>query len=223
MLNYTCYNIFVGGDNMNNKNNNVDWYNDVGKIIDLIIILISVILILSQSFAINHNLSGYDIFRSLLNHNITYLIVISYFICLKFKFGKKYFNYLNLFLLLIYFLISVASLLTIFQSFSLISIISFLFHGILFVYMFHSLLIDTRIWKDFKLDLSPFNDISNENYFYSIVLVGVVFLLVNLIDASTFDSAVLAIFDYLFYVLISRYIYLYGVYLTNRKVKEVRK
>lgn len=208
---------------MNNKNNNVDWYNDVGKIIDLIIILISVILILSQSFAINHNLSGYDIFRSLLNHNITYLIVISYFICLKFKFGKKYFNYLNLFLLLIYFLISVASLLTIFQSFSLISIISFLFHGILFVYMFHSLLIDTRIWKDFKLDLSPFNDISNENYFYSIVLVGVVFLLVNLIDASTFDSAVLAIFDYLFYVLISRYIYLYGVYLTNRKVKEVRK
>ena len=208
---------------MNNKNNNVDWYNDVGKIIDLIIILISVILILSQSFAINHNLSGYDIFRSLLNHNITYLIVISYFICLKFKFGKKYFNYLNLFLLLIYFLISVASLLTIFQSFSLISIISFLFHGILFVYMFHSLLIDTRIWKDFKLDLSPFNDISNENYFYSIVLVGVVFLLVNLIDASTFDSAVLAIFDYLFYVLISRYIYLFGVFFTNRKVKEVRK
>lgn len=198
-----------------------NWYNNASIIINVMIGLIFLIIILSQSFAVNHNLSTNDIFRSLLNHNSFYLIILVYFIFLKTKFGKKYFNFLNLFLILLYTITSVTSLLTIFQSFSLISLLSFSLHIILLVYMFHTFLMDTRIWKDFKLEQSPFNDVLNDNYFYSIVILSIIFLTVNLIEASTFDSAILAILDCVYSILISRYIYLYREYLKN-KGKEVK-
>lgn len=205
-----------------NKKLDNSWYNNASIIINIIIGLISLIIILSQSFAINHNLSTNDIFRSLLNHNSVYLIMLVYFISLKTKFGKRNFNFLNLFLILLYTITTIASLLTIFQSFSLISLLSFSLHIILLVYMFHTLLLDTRIWKGAKLELSPFNDISNDGYFYSIIIISVILLMVNLIEASTFDSAILAMLDCLYYILISRYIYLYKSFLESKNIKGVK-
>ena len=48
-----------------------------------------------QAFAIKNDLSALSILSSILTHNSIYLCVCLYFIALKTKFGKKYFDYLN--------------------------------------------------------------------------------------------------------------------------------
>lgn len=203
----------------------LQWYNDPKIITNIIMGLILVIIILSQSFAIKQGLNTNDIFRDLLNHNSIYLIVFVYFVSLRTTFGKKYFNYFNVFLMLLYGIISFTSLLTVFQSFSLISLVSLAVNVVLIVYMFHVLLRNTRVWKDYKLVNSPFNEIENNSYFYAIVILSIVLLTVNLIETPTVYGVFLSIFDCLYYVLISRYIYLYREYLDskNNKNSEVRK
>mgnify|MGYP001624598965 FL=1 len=97
----------------------VEWYDNPGIVTNIIIALIAVIIILSQSFAINNNLSTETILRSIINHNSVYLIVLVYFVALKTKIGKKYFDFLKWFLILLYFIIGLIFILTLFQSFSL--------------------------------------------------------------------------------------------------------
>ena len=58
----------------------VEWYDNPNIITDLIIIFIAIIIILSQSFAINNNLSTGEILRSIINHNSLYLIMLVYFV-----------------------------------------------------------------------------------------------------------------------------------------------
>lgn len=198
----------------------LQWYNDPKIITNIIMGLILIIVILSQSFAIKQGLNTNDIFRDLLNHNSIYLIVFVYFVSLRTNFGKKQFNYFNLFLIVLYGIISFTSLLTVFQSFSLISLISMAVNIVLVVYMFHVLLRNTRVWKDYKLVNSPFNEIENNSYFYSIVVLSVTLLTVNLIETPTVYGVFLSIFDCLYYVLISRYIYLYRDYLDNKIKKK---
>ena len=74
------------------------WYNQGGKVVNLILLTILLIIIFSQSFATTEGFS-LTLFGSIINHNSVYLFVLIYFILLKFNFGKKYFNYLNLILL----------------------------------------------------------------------------------------------------------------------------
>ena len=198
----------------------LEWYNDGSIIINLIIGLIILIIILSQSFAVNHNLSTYDIFRDILNHNSLYLIVVVYFILLKTSFGKKYFNFINIFFIIFYLITSITSLLTLLQSFTLISIISFGLHIVLFMFLFHSLLKDTRVWKDYKLNKSPFNELNADNYFYCIMILSMIFLAINLIEATTIDGAILSCFDSIYYILVARYVYLYSVFLDNKYNKK---
>ena len=78
----------------------VEWYNDASTITTGVIGLIIITILLSQSFAIKNGLSAVDILSSILTHNSTYLCVCLYFIALKTKFGKKYFDHLNLILIL---------------------------------------------------------------------------------------------------------------------------
>lgn len=202
------------------ENTTLQWYNDPRIITNGITGLILIIVILSQSFAVKQGLNTNDIFRDLLNHNSIYLIVFVYFISLKTKFGKKYFNYFNVFLILLYVIISFTSLLTVFQSFSLISLISLAVNVVLIVYMFHVFFRNTRLWKDYKLVNSPFNDIENDNYFYAIVILSITLLTVNLIETPTVYGVFLSIFDCLYYILVSRYIYLYREYLDSKKKKN---
>ena len=96
-----------------------NWYNSANVITNLIIITILFIMISSQSFAANGD-NSFKLITSMINHNITYVLILIYFVLLKFKIGKKYFNYLNLFLLVLYLISTITSLLTLFQSILLI-------------------------------------------------------------------------------------------------------
>lgn len=197
----------------------IEWYDNPGIVTNVIIALIAVIIILSQSFAINNNLSTQEILRSIINHNSVYLIVLVYFVALKTKIGKRYFDFLNVFLILLYFITGVTSILTVFQSFSLETLISCAMHLVLFIYLFHTFFRRTRVWREFHLTKSPFNEIKNDAYFYSITVLVVLLLAIDLIATTTFDGTVLALFDAIYMVLFARYVYLYGCFLDNKEKK----
>ena len=201
------------------KKTEIEWYDNPGIVTNVVIALIAVIIILSQSFAINNNLSTQEILRSIINHNSVYLIVLVYFVALKTKIGKRYFDFLNVFLILLYFITGVTSILTVFQSFSLETLISCAMHLVLFIYLFHTFFRRTRVWREFHLTKSPFNEIKNDAYFYSITVLVVLLLAIDLIATTTFDGTVLALFDAIYMVLFARYVYLYGCFLDNKEKK----
>ena len=67
-------------------------FNNARSITGIIICLILFIILLSQSWAISNNLSPIIIFRSILNHNSLYFLLLIYFIGIKLEIGKKYFG-----------------------------------------------------------------------------------------------------------------------------------
>ena len=157
----------------------VEWYNDASTITTGLIGLIIITILLSQSFAIKNGLSAVDILSSILTHNSIYLCVCLYFIALKTKFGKKYFDHLNVVLILFYLFTTFTSFLTVFQSFNLDSLMSLFIHEFIVLYLVHTFFRGTRIWKEFKLSKSPFNEFSNEGYFYTVIILGVILLAIN--------------------------------------------
>lgn len=205
--------------NLEKKQTEIEWYDNPTIITNIVIGLIALVIILSQSFAINNNLSTEEILKSIINHNSIYLIVLVYFVALKTRTGKRYFDFLNVFLILLYFITTLTSFLTLFQSFSLETLINLALHIILFIYLSHTFFRRTRVWKDFKLKKSPFNEIKNDVYFYSILVLAVVLLAIDLIATTTFDGTVLALLDSIYIILFARYIYLYGCFLDMKEKK----
>ena len=201
-----------------NVKKRVEWYNDASTITTCLIGLIIITILLSQSFAIKNGLSAADILSSILTHNSIYLCVCLYFIALKTKFGKKYFDHLNLILILFYLFTTFTSFLTVFQSFNLDSLMSLFIHVFIVLYLVHTFFRGTRIWKEFKLSKSPFNEFSNEGYFYTVVILGVILLAINLIMTTSFHGTVLSLLDCSFTYLFARYIYLYWQYLDLKKI-----
>ncbi len=201
---------------MKKKSMEKEWYNNPSIISMLIVGLIALIIILSQSFAVNGEVSGFTLFSNVLNHNISYMFILVYFVILRFKVGKTYFNYINLVLMALYFIQVIASLLTVIQSFSLTSLLVSVAQLLVFVYLFHTFLRKTVVWKEFKLEKSVFNDFTNSWYFYAIVIVEVVLVTVNFITISNFDGIVLSLLDCLYNILFARYIYLYGEFINNK-------
>lgn len=204
--------------NLEEKKDNELWYDNPSIVTWLIILIISIIILSSQSFSINSNVDTLRMFQDVLNHNITYMIALVYFVSLKTKFGKKYFDYINLVMIVVFFILFVTSILTVFQSFNLATLLSLAIHTLLVVYFFHVFMRGTRFWKEFSLDKSPFNELSNEWFFWALVIIEVVLFSVNLITTATFNGTVLATFDCIYIILFSRYIYLYGVYLDSKKI-----
>ncbi|CCY79134.1 unknown [Mycoplasma sp. CAG:877] len=204
--------------NLEEKKDNELWYDNPSIVTWLIILIISIIILSSQSFSINSNVDTLRMFQDVLNHNITYMIALVYFVSLKTKFGKKYFDYINLVMIVVFFILFVTSILTVFQSFNLATLLSLAIHTLLVVYFFHVFMRGTRFWKEFSLDKSPFNELSNEWLFWALVIIEVVLFSVNLITTATFNGTVLATFDCIYIILFSRYIYLYGVYLDSKKI-----
>ena len=139
-----------------NINNTVKWYDNAGIISTLIIVVILMMFVSSQSFAVVGD-SSFRLFSSVINHNTSYLLVLFYFVAIKFHFGKKYFNYFNVFLIFVYLLLSITSFLTVIQSFSFNTIFIFLENIILLIYLSHTMFRDTRVWKEFKLLLYLLN------------------------------------------------------------------
>lgn len=193
------------------------WYNNPNILTTISITVLTLIILLSQSYAVKNNLSTNDILRNLLNHNTLYIIGLIYFIPLKTKAGKKYFNYLNLFLILIYLIFSVTSVLSIIRSFGLTSLATLGINIIFLIYMVHIFLKKTRFWKDFRLEKSPFNEIKNDNYFYAIVALSIILLAINLIAASNVDGIIISIVVMLYNLVLARYIYTYQLYLDDSK------
>ena len=111
-----------------NKNSALKWYDNAHFVTNLIIVIISVFIIASQSLA-NGELS-FALFSSVINHNSIYILVLLYFILLKFSIGKKIFNYMNVILVFIYLITTATSLFTIVQSFSLYTVLTFLLNFI---------------------------------------------------------------------------------------------
>ena len=202
-----------------NQRTHVEWYDNPNIITNLIIIFIGIIIILSQSFAINNNLSTGEILRSIINHNSLYLILLVYFVALKTKSGKKYFDFLNVFFFFFYFITAITSVLTIFQSFSLETLVNCILHFVLFIYLFHTMFRRTRIWKEFYLDKSPFNEVKNDTYFSTICILTVILWAVDLIATTTFDGTILTCLDTAFLLLFDRYVFLYGCFLENKEKK----
>ena len=86
-----------------------EWYDNPNFITTFTIIVLGFIIILSQSFAVKNGIGSSAILRNLFNHNSMYIVGLLYFIPLKTKTGKKYFNFLNLFLILIYAIFTMTS------------------------------------------------------------------------------------------------------------------
>ena len=197
---------------MEEKEKKLKWYDNANTITSLMIGVILLIVICSQSFTTTEN-NSLSVFSSIINHNSLYLVVLVYFVFLKTKKGKQYFNYLNTFLVFIYLITTITSLLTVIQSFSLNTVLSLAENTILLLYMIHTLFRDTLIWKEFRLNYSPFNEITNESYFYSLIVVVVFMLVVNLISTVVFRGLLISCLDAVYVVLLGRYIYLYREYL----------
>ena len=193
------------------------WYDDAGIVIDFILGIIVAIVVCSQSFAVGGGLS-LTLFGSIINHNSIYFLLFIYFILLKFSLGKKYFNYLNVFLIFIYFISCVTSLLTVVQVFSLNTLLSFSLDLIFLLYLVHTFFRGTIIWKEFNLSHSPFMEITNEWAFYSVIVVSMILLAVNLISTVAVSGVIISSLDCVFAVLFGRYIYLYGEYLDQKKI-----
>ena len=210
---------------MEENKKEVYWYNNPNFITTLAISIAVLIIVLSQSFAVKNNIGTNDILRSLLNHNSIYILGLIYFIPLKTLSGKKHFNHLNIFLILIYIVFSVTGILTILQSFGLTSLVGLAINIVLLVYLIHTLLIDTKIWKDFKLEKSPLNEIKGENYYYTLVILSIIYRdYLCSPEEKTMAGTIISILGCIYTCILSRYIYLYRVHIDlNKDKKKSRK
>ena len=199
-----------------NKKSALKWYDNAHFVTNLIIVVISIFIIASQSLA-NGELS-FALFSSVINHNSIYILVLLYFILLKFSIGKKIFNYMNVILVFIYLITTITSLFTIVQSFSLYTVLSFILNFVFLIYMSHTLFRDSRIWREYSFSKSPFNELTNDWYFSAIVILTVFLLLVNLISTVVINGVVVSILDSLYYILLGRFIFLYREYLDKKKL-----
>ncbi len=203
-------------------NKEKDWFDSPRMVTYIIIGLLIVLIILSQSFAINSQLGTADIIRSILNHNSIYVLTLIYFVLLHFKIGKKYFDHLNVLMLMFFILITVASFFTIFQSFGLASLLQLGINILFTVYFLYAFLSNTLIGKELHLNNSLLVELKNEQYFYLITTLLVVNLIVALISSTSFESIVISLLEVLFYFLFARYISLYKEY-DDRKESSPRK
>ena len=195
----------------------IKWYNSANMITSLIIGTILLIIVFTQSFALGRN-GSIELFTSIINHNSVYLFILIYFILIKFYIGKRYFNYLSVFVIFIYFITTTTSFLTLIQAFSLITSLDFLINMLLLVYLLHTLMRDTRVWREFYLSKSPFNEMPNEFMFYSILLISAILLVVNLISTIAISGVFISVLDTVYIMLMARYIYLYRVFLDKKKI-----
>ena len=209
------------------NNKEKDWFDSPRMVTYVIIGLLIVLIILSQSFAINSQLGTSDIIRSILNHNSIYVLTLIYFVMLHFKVGKKYFDHLNVIMLIFFGLITLASMFTVFQSFGLASLLQLGINILFTIYFLYAFISNTVIGKELHLSTSVIVELKNEQYFYLITTLLVIHLVVALINSTSFESIVISLLEVLFYFLFARYISLYKEYddmkISSSKKKRVKK
>lgn len=196
------------------------WYNKASVVTNMIIVVVSLSILLSQSFAINNNLSAVLILRDIVNHNMNYLLILLYFVVIKFMVGKKHFHYLNIFLCFFFLLSTITSCLSVLQVVSLVSILSLFIKVLMCLFLLHSMFRDTHYWKEY-FHKSPFNELNNDFYFYTIFAVCIILLAINFISVKTVDGAFLALLDCIFHILFARYVFLYHEYVDQHTKDEM--
>ncbi len=209
------------------NNKEKDWFDSPRMVTYVIIGLLIVLIILSQSFAINSQLGTSDIIRSILNHNSIYVLTLIYFVMLHFKVGKKYFDHLNVIMLVFFGLITLASMFTVFQSFGLASLLQLGINILFTIYFLYAFISNTVIGKELHLSTSVIVELKNEQYFYLITTLLVIHLVVALVNSTSFESIVISLLEVLFYFLFARYISLYKEYddmkVSSSKKKKIKK
>lgn len=204
-----------------NEKAKTSWFDNPDLLVNVILLLSIAIVLLSQAMAVNSDVNGFLMIRNLFNHNFTYIAAIVYFALLKTKMGRRNFNISTVIYIVLYVLNTVASIFTIFQSFTLPSIISFVLNFLILGYMCYAFLPDTRLWKDLNFNKLPFEEIKNDWYYYVVCIVSLVLLLVNLIYSVDFNGVVTTLLDTCFIILFGRYIYLYRKYLEDDELKRI--
>ena len=197
-----------------------DFFDSPSMITFIIIGLLVVLIILSQSFAIQSHLGAKEVFSSIINHNSLYLVSLLYFILIRFKVGKHYFDYLNVFMFIFYLLVTFASLFTIFQSFGFSSVISLAFNILVTIYFGYSFFSHTQIGRDLKLSDSPLAEIKNGQYYYILIVLIILSLIVSLISVGNFEDVVVYLLEAIYHFLFVRYIYLYKEYNEEKILKS---
>ena len=205
------------------KKQEKDFFDSPNMITFIITGLLVILIILSQSFAIQSHLGASDIFRSIINHNSIYLVSLCYFILIKVKFGKRYFDYLNVVMFVFYLLTTFASLFTIFQSFGFDSILNLSFNVLVTLYFGYSFFTNTVVGRDLKLSNSPLAEIKNDQYYYLLMGIIGVSLIVSLISDSSFENVVVYLLEAIYKLLFIRYIYLYKEYIDHKEVESESK
>ena len=74
------------------------WLNNPNTLSTLILLIIFLIFVSNQSYIASGNTK--EIISNVVNNNTIFILVFIYFACIKFKFGKKNFNILNIIYLL---------------------------------------------------------------------------------------------------------------------------
>lgn len=204
-----------------NEKTKTSWFDKPEILVNVILFLSIAIVLLSQAMAVNSDVKGFLMIRNLFNHNFTYIAAIIYFTLLKTKIGRRNFNISTVIYIVLYVLNTVASIFTIFQSFTLPSIISFVLNFLILGYMCYTFLPDTRLWRDLNLNKLPFDEVKNDWYYYVVFTISLILLLVNLIYSVDFNGVVTTLLDTCFIILFGRYIYLYRKYLEDNELKEL--
>ena len=206
-----------------NKSNEKDFFDSPSMITYILIGLLVVLIILSQSFAIQSHMAAGDIFRSIINHNSIYLISLIYFILIRVKIGKKYFDYLNVVMFVFYLLTTFASLFTIFQSFGFDSILNLAFNVLITLYFGYSFFTSTVIGKDLRLSDSPLAEINNGQYYYLLIGIIAISLIVSLVSVNSFEDVVVYLLEAIYQFMFVRYIYLYKEYIERKELETSKE
>ena len=204
-----------------NKSNEKDFFDSPSMVTYILIGLLVVLIILSQSFAIQSHMAAGDIFRSIINHNSIYLVSLIYFILIRVKFGKKYFDYLNVVMFVFYLLTTFASLFTIFQSFGFDSILNLAFNVLITLYFGYSFFTSTVIGKDLRLSDSPLAEINNGQYYYLLIGIIAISLIVSLVSVNSFEDVVVYLLEAIYQFMFVRYIYLYKEYVERKEYETL--
>ena len=206
-----------------NKSSEKDFFDSPSMITYILIGLLVVLIILSQSFAIQSHMEAGDIFRSIINHNSIYLVSLIYFILIRVKFGKKYFDYLNVVMFVFYLLTTFASLFTIFQSFGFDSILNLAFNVLITLYFGYSFFTSTVIGKDLKLSDSPLAEINNGQYYYLLIGIIAISLIVSLVSVNSFEDVVVHLLEAIYKFMFVRYVYLYKEYIERKELEASKE
>lgn len=206
-----------------NKSKEKDFFDSPSMITYILIGLLVVLIILSQSFAIQSHMAAEDIFRSIINHNSIYLVSLIYFILIRVKFGKKYFDYLNVVMFVFYLLTTFASLFTIFQSFGFDSILNLTFNVLITLYFGYSFFTSTVIGKDLRLSDSPLAEINNGQYYYLLIGIIAISLIVSLVSVNSFEDVVVYLLEAIYQFMFVRYIYLYKEYIERKELEASKE